>query len=340
MTIPAAHAAPPDARGIRCRLCPHYCTIPPGEFGECRTRQNRDGTLVVLPYGRLSALSMDPIEKKPLFHYRPGSWTFSIASAGCNLVCPFCQNASLSKALCRTSADRLVPRRWSPVELIEEVVRQGAGSISLTYSEPVLQFEYTRDVAALAAEQQIELIWVTNGQINPDPAEQAARFIAAANVDLKCFNRASYKDVLGGSLRTTLRAIEIFKAAGVWVEVTTLVIPEFNDSRDELTEIARFIASVDPRIPWHVSRFHGADEWADRGVTPVETLLTAREIGLNEGLQFVYTGNIPGQGGENTHCPACQAVVIERVGYRVRSRSLSEGRCAACGEEIAGIGIL
>ncbi|MBW2276354.1 MAG: AmmeMemoRadiSam system radical SAM enzyme [Deltaproteobacteria bacterium] len=325
---------------VRCGLCPHECVIKPGKVGVCSTRRNDEGVLSVLTHGRLRAVAVDPIEKKPLSHYRPGSETFSVASVGCNLKCPFCQNHSLSQAL-RDESPTVAEsgRRWSAEEIVAAAVGQHCASISFTYSEPILSFEIARDVAALAKPQEVEIVFVTNGQVNPGPARELAGFIAAANVDLKCFSAKDYTDVLGGSLEAVTQAIEIFKGGGVWVEVTTLVVPGFNDGDDQLGAIAAFLAGIDPAIPWHVSRFHPDYKWLERPATPPATLERAREIGRQAGLRYVYTGNIPGDDGEKTHCPKCEDVVIDRVGYFVREVRTETGHCPSCGEAIEGVGL-
>ncbi len=290
----------------------------------------------VTTYGQLRAAAVDPIEKKPLFHYKPGSSTFSIASAGCNLVCPFCQNHSLSQALRRDNTPKST-RFWSPSDVVEATVSSGSTSISFTYSEPILMLEFARDVARLARSRGLGLVFVTNGQASEAAAKEIAGYVSAANVDLKSFVRASYKNTLGGNLRATLRTIEMFVQAGIWVEVTTLVIPGFNDSEGELRNIASFIKKINPAIPWHVSRFHPDCQWLDRKITPTETLRQAREIGIDEGLHHVYVGNLQGDEGEKTLCPVCNAIVIDRRGYRILSFATKGGCCAACGETIAGV---
>jgi pyruvate formate lyase activating enzyme len=296
--------------------------------------------LRVLTYGRLRAVAVDPIEKKPLSHYRPGTATFSVASYGCNLVCPFCQNHDLSQALRDEGPARAESgRRLSPDEVVRSAVEQRCESISFTYSEPILSFEFSRDVAELARLHDIEIVFVTNGQINEAPAEELSRFLAAANVDLKCFSADDYDRVLGGNLEAVTKAIEIFKARGVWIEVTTLVVPGFNDGDEQLGAVAGFLAGIDPGIPWHVSRFHPDYKWRDRPGTPHATLERAREIGSAAGLRFVYTGNIPGHEGEKTRCPSCGEVVIERVGYFVGEVRTEGGCCRTCGEPIQGVGL-
>lgn len=336
MGASAAFAEAEDGGKVRCSLCPHACTIQPGKLGLCRTRRNDGGILTALTYGRIDAAADDPVEKKPLFHFRPGSSTFSVAAVGCNLVCPFCQNHSLSQMLRDGgSLDEGAGRR-TPDEVVAAALGNGSASISFTYSEPILSFEFARDVAAVARPRGIDIVFVTNGQMNEEPARALAAFLAAANVDLKCFSAAGYAEVLGGRLDATLRTIEILAAAGVWVEITTLVVPGFNDGDEELAGIARFIAGVGRDIPWHVSRFHPAYRWLDGGLTPASTLGRAREIGRAEGLRHVYTGNLPGDDGEKTYCPACRTPVIDRRGYRIAAIALQGGRCANCGETIAG----
>jgi pyruvate formate lyase activating enzyme len=323
---------------LRCGLCPHVCVIDQGRSGTCLTRRNVGGELKSMTYGRLRAAALDPVEKKPLFHYRPGSSTFSIASAGCNLNCPFCQNHSLSQAFRENAAD-LGGSAWSPEDVVEAARESSSPSISFTYSEPILSFEFARDLAELARPEGIEIVFVTNGQANAKPAKELAGFLSAANVDLKCFTASKYKDILDGSLAATTRTIEIFAESGVWVEVTTLVIPDFNDSDEELRDIARFIKGLGAQIPWHVSRFHPDYKWLDRIPTPPETLKRARDIGLEQGLHYVYVGNLPGDQGEKTFCPACNEVAIDRRGYRVQKLATSSGACKRCGEPIAGVGL-
>jgi len=337
--MPAAFATELEGKRVRCGLCPPLCLLAPGDMGTCRTRRNEDGKLMTLIYGRLLANAVDPIEKKPLFHFYPGSRSLSVATAGCNLVCPFCQNYGLSQRLrCADTVD-VRGRVTAPAEVVEAATQSGAKSISFTYSEPILQFEFVRDVAPLAQEAGVELAFVSNGQIQKDPCKELAGLVSAANIDLKAFLSESYKDVLGGSLKSTLRTIELLASSGVWVEVTTLVIPRFNDSEQELRKIAAFIAGVSKDIPWHVSRFHPDYEWTDRGPTSWETLQKAREIGLAEGLKYVYTGNMLDADGESTFCPSCKEVVLSRRGFNLERVAVVDGCCAHCKAPIAGVGM-
>jgi len=324
---------------VRCGLCPHRCRIAEGELGACRTRRNLRGELRVVTCGLLHAAAVDPIEKKPLFHFRPGSITFSVASAGCNLVCPFCQNHGLSQRLRTGAGEAEAAKRSTGAEIVAAALDQGCASIAFTYSEPTLSLELAAEVAKAARPKGLDVIFVTNGQVSREGADALAGILAAANVDLKCFDETAYRRVLGGELDATLDAIRVWRAAGVWVEVTTLVIPGFNDGDEELGRIAAFIAGIDPEMPWHVSRFHPAYRWSDRPSTPVETLRRAREIGLDRGLRYVYTGNLPGSEGEKTTCPRCGALLIDRVGYRIREIAVDRGCCRGCGAPIAGVGL-
>ncbi len=322
---------------VRCRLCPKNCTIFPSKSGDCKTRTNEDGSLTVNTYGALCSANDDPVEKKPLFHFMPGTRTFSVASAGCNLVCPFCQNHSLSQVLRADASPVDRGTLFSPDNVVRAALNTGCKSIAFTYSEPILQFEFARDVAKTGRPSGLGMIFVTNGQAQAESAKEMTEFLDGANVDLKCFDAKKYKEILGGTLKSTTRTIETFLKNGVWVEVTTLVIPGFNDSETELTKTARFIAGLSPQMPWHVSRFHPDFDWQDVEATPPETLTRAREIGLEQGLHHVYVGNLPGDEGEKTRCPKCQSVVIDRRGYRITGTALTDGACSQCGESVPGV---
>lgn len=337
---PASRFAEPAGGGrVRCTLCPRRCAIPDGALGACGTRRNDGGAIRSVTHGRLLAAAVDPVEKKPLFHFRPGSAIFSVASAGCNLTCPFCQNHDLSQMPRAGRGEAASARRWSAREIVGAALAGRCASIAFTYSEPILSLELAEEVSAEARGAGLDLVFVTNGQATPGAVGALAGILAAANVDLKCFDAGAYREVLGGELGATLHAIREWRARGVWVEVTTLVVPGFNDRDDELGGIAGFVAGVDPDIPWHVSRFHPDHLWRDRPATPEATLLRAREIGMAAGLRYVYTGNLPGSEGERTLCPGCGAVAFDRVGYRVRRIAVASGRCAACGAGIAGAGL-
>ena len=322
---------------IGCGLCPHKCVIGNGKTGTCRTRYNDNGSLIVKTHGRIVAANVDPVEKKPLNQFRPGTQTFSVATSGCNLVCPFCQNHTLSQRL-RDKPFASPGEKWRAEEVVQKAQDSKCASISFTYSEPILAFEFALEVHKIAKPAGIDIVFVTNGQASTQTAEEMSRFLAAANVDLKSMSTKDYKDVLGGDLRATLDTIGTLKKRRVWVEVTTLIIPGFNDSEEMLSETASFIKGVDAEIPWHVSRFHPDYNWAERTLTPVSTLRRAREIGKEAGLLYVYTGNLRGDDGENTVCPHCSQTVIERNGYFIGEIMTEKMRCKFCGHKIAGIG--
>lgn len=326
-----------EGGSVRCTLCPKECVIAPGRVGICRTRRNEGGRLVVATHGEIMAAAVDPMEKKPLHHFMPGTTTFSIASAGCNLVCPFCQNHSLSQAL-RGGGSGRGARRLEAREVVRLALENGCRSVSFTYSEPILSIEFAAEVQGEAEGSDLPLVFVTNGQIREENLPDLAGLIAAANVDLKCFDAGLYDDVLGGSLDAALGTIAVLRERGVWVEVTTLVIPGFNDDEEQLAGIARFVAGVDPEIPWHVSRFHPHHRWDDRPPTSPGTIARAFEIGKEAGLAYVYAGNVPGHEGEKTRCAKCSALLVDRVGFRVGDVSTEAGRCPACNEPVAGVG--
>ncbi len=322
---------------VHCFLCSQQCHIGPDEVGKCGVRQNRDGTLWSLVYGKIIAQHIDPIEKKPLFHFFPGSYSYSIATAGCNFECLFCQNADISQS----------PRVYGGIQgqsisaesIAERAQREGCATISYTYTEPTIFMEYALDVAALARERGIENIFVSNGYMSKEALEAASPLIGAANVDLKAFNDNFYREQCGARLKPVLITLEGMKKKNIWLEVTTLLIPGLNDDEAELKELARFLVGLGPEIPWHVSRFHPAYRLTGTGSTPVDTIRRAREIGLEAGLHYVYTGNVPGDSGENTYCHSCGALLIKRVGYSIKKQNLKDGVCGKCGSVPAGVGL-
>ncbi|MBN1401584.1 MAG: AmmeMemoRadiSam system radical SAM enzyme [Anaerolineae bacterium] len=331
-----------DSR-VRCHLCAHKCLIADGARGVCGVRENREGTLYSLVYGQLISQALDPIEKKPLFHFHPGSEALSIATVGCNFRCTFCQNADISQM--PRDQHRITGRYTPPGTVVEAAQRYAARSIAYTYTEPTIFFEYTYDIAKLAHAAGIANVYVSNGYMSGEMLDLVTSpdeppLIDAANIDLKAFRDAFYREQCGARLQPVLESLKTLKRRGVWLEVTTLVIPELNDSDEELTDVARFIAAeLGTDTPWHVSRFHPTYRLVDRPPTPVESVERAREIGLREGLQYVYVGNVPGNDGENTRCPACGEVVIRRRGYAISARRIEGGRCAYCQTPIAGLGL-
>ena len=325
-----------DEDRVGCHLCAHRCTIAPDKFGVCQVRQNREGKLYSLVYGQLVSQAVDPIDKKPLFHFHPGSLSFSIATVGCNFRCDFCQNAEISQM--PRDHGRVLGRETPPGEVVSAAQRRGCASIAYTYTEPTIAFEYTYDVAKLANQAGIKNVYVTNGYMTAEMLEAFDPYLDAANVDLKAFSDDFYRKICGARLQPVLDSLKKMKEMGVWVEVTTLVIPGLNDAPEELGDIARFIAQeLGVETPWHVSRFHPTYRMMDRPSTPVATLRQARRIGLEAGLRHVYTGNIPGDEGESTLCYGCGQPVIQRYGFRVSDKHLEGGKCAHCGAAIDGV---
>jgi pyruvate formate lyase activating enzyme len=323
-----------EERKVQCGLCSHRCLISPGKRGICAVRENRDGVLYSLVYDKVIARNIDPIEKKPLFHVLPGSLSYSIATAGCNFRCKHCQNADISQL--PASRSDIPGLAITPSAIMEAALKFRCASISYTYTEPTIYFELAYDTARLAAEAGLKNIFVTNGYITPEALTTIKPYLHAANIDLKGFTDDFYKKICGAKLQPVLDAIRLYKKSGIWIEITTLVIPGHNDSDKELKDIAQFIKSVGEDIPWHVSRFHPTYKLIDQPVTPAKTLSRAREIGLEAGLRYVYEGNLPGQ-GEQTICWSCKQTLVERFGFSVQKNMIKEGKCGFCGVEIAGV---
>lgn len=321
---------------VHCALCAHRCVIESGKRGICAVRENREGTLYTLVYGKVVASHVDPIEKKPLFHFLPGTKSFSVATAGCNFRCEHCQNYEISQ-LPRERPDLVIPgREMSPEDVVEAAVRSGSESIAYTYTEPTIFFEFAFDCAKLASKRGLKNVFVSNGFMTPESARLIAPYLDADNIDLKG-GKEFYREICSARLEPVKKTIMLMKELGIWVEVTTLVIPGLNDSDEDLKEIVRFLISVDPGIPWHVTQFYPTYKMLDRPRTPIETLRRARRIGLEEGLRFVYEGNVPGEKGESTYCPSCGETLIERFGYSIERMSLKDGACPECGEKIEGL---
>jgi pyruvate formate lyase activating enzyme len=322
---------------VHCFLCAHHCRIEPGDLGLCGVRENRAGVLYTLVYGRPVSTAVDPIEKKPLFHFLPGSLSFSLATVGCNFKCRFCQNADISQM--PRDQGRILGRSLSPEEVVAAAQEAGCASISYTYTEPTIFYEYARDCARLATAAGLKNVFVTNGYMTAETLADIDGHLHAANVDLKSFSDEFYRTMVGARLKPVLDSIRRLWDMGVWLEVTTLLIPERNDGDDELRSLASFLASISPDIPWHVSRFHPTYLMLDVPPTPLTSVERALRIGREEGLCYVYGGNVPGHPSEATTCPACGAEVIEREGLRMRANTISDGRCPRCGREIAGVGL-
>ncbi len=322
---------------VHCRLCAHNCLIDEGRRGVCGVRENRRGELYSIVYGRVIASCLDPIEKKPLFHFYPGSFTYSIATVGCNFKCLHCQNADISQA--GASLQIGVGSGVSSRDVVDEAVRCKAESISYTYTEPTIFFEFAYETARLANSKGLKNIFVTNGYMLKEPLKYIKPYLDAANVDLKFFDDNLYRKVCGGSLEPVLETIRLMKELGIWLEVTTLIIPGYNDSREQLKKIADFLVSVDRNIPWHVSAFYPAFKMTDIAPTSPETLYMARDIGLEKGLKYVYCGNIASREEENTYCPACGKLLVERRGYNLVSYNIKDSACVYCRNRIEGKGL-
>lgn len=324
-----------EKKVVRCSLCAHRCMIKVGRRGICQVRENRDAILCSLVYGRLVSSNIDPIEKKPLFHFLPGSRTFSIATVGCNFRCLHCQNYTISQYP-RLHDGEVAGQEVTPAQVVSNAAKHGCASISYTYIEPTVFYEFAYDCATLAHKQGIKNVFVSNGYTSPEATRKIAPFLDANNIDLKAFSDKFYQEVCGAKVKPVLETILLMKELGVWVEVTTLIIPGLNDSDKELKEIAEFIKGIDPDMPWHVSRFHPTFKMTDLEPTPVSTLRRAREIGQAVGLNYVYEGNVPGEKGENTLCPSCGKTVVERRGFTIVSLALEKGTCLFCEQSIAG----
>jgi pyruvate formate lyase activating enzyme len=314
---------------VKCNLCPYFCVISNKERGKCHVRENQKGKLYSLVYRKAISTAVDPIEKKPLFHFMPGTYSYSLATMGCNFHCEFCQNCDISQP-----GKEIYGKDISPEEIVTAAIENDCKSIAYTYTEPTIFYEYAMDTAKIAKEKGIKNIFVTNGFINPEPVKEIAPYLDAANIDLKSFNDAFYKKVIGGRLQPVLDSIRLYKELGIFLEITTLIIPGKNDSKEELTKIAEFIASLDNNIPWHVSRFHPMYKMNNIEITPEKTLLNAIKIGKKAGLKHIYAGNLPGNDFESTYCPECNAKIIERYGFNIDKVNIKESKCIFCGEKL------
>lgn len=325
-----------EDKKVRCFLCAHGCHISDGKRGICAVRENIDGTLYTLVYGRVISANIDPIEKKPLFHFLPASYSFSIATVGCNFRCMHCQNYEISQ-FPRERPDAAIPgREMKPEDVVNLAEQNNCASISYTYTEPTIFFEFAYDCARLAHEKGIKNVFVSNGYTSPEATRLIAPYLDGNNIDFKGSEKF-YKEICGAKAAPVRETIRLMKELGVWVEVTTLIIPGHNDSEEDLRNIAGFIKSVDPAIPWHVSQFYPTYKLTNVPRTPVQTLRWARQMGLDTGLKYVYEGNVPGEGGENTYCPNCRELLIQRVGYSIGENKLKNSRCFNCDSLIEGL---
>ena len=323
-----------DNLKVKCLLCPHECLINNNKTGICAVRKNQGATLFSLVYGKVIAENTDPIEKKPLYHFMPGTRSFSLATVGCNLKCQHCQNYEISQM----PLDRKMinGRDKSPEELVRFAKNTSCDSISFTYSEPTIYYEFAYDIAKLSHDQGLKNIMVTNGYINSKPLEEIAPYIDGANIDLKSFSDDFYNKICGARLQPVLDSIRLYKKLGIWIEITTLIIPGLNDKEDELKNTAEFIASVGKDIPWHVTAFYPTYNLLEKSRTSIEHLIKARNIGINAGLRYIFTGNIPGYEGENTYCYECKKLLIERTGFRIENNYIKDESCPGCKTKVDG----
>lgn len=328
-----------EGRRVKCLLCAHECVIAEGRRGICNVRENRAGKLHSLVYDRVIAVHVDPIEKKPLFHFHPGSLAFSLGTVGCNFRCRFCQNADISQ-MPNDHNGRIEGRAYSPDQLVDAAIRSGSKTIAYTYTEPTVFFELVYDTARLAHEKGLYNVLVTNGYMSAKALDTILEFIDGANVDLKAFTDDFYKNFCGARIEPVKDTLRNMKKAGIILEVTTLLVPGLNDDPDELKALAEFIVTdLGADTPWHVSRFHPTYRLTDRGPTPVSTLMDAWQTGKDAGLHYVYTGNVPGLETESTRCPGCNEILIKRSGFYVETNRIRENACPYCGRQIYGKGL-
>ncbi|MBI3949137.1 MAG: AmmeMemoRadiSam system radical SAM enzyme [Acidobacteria bacterium] len=325
-----------DSNQVICDLCVHRCRIRPGRRGVCGVRVNKGGTLYTLVYDRVAALEVDPVEKKPFFHFQPGSLALSIAAVGCNMRCLYCQNHHLSQ-LPKGQGGKIIGDTITLEDIVKAAQIYRCRSIAYTYTEPTIFFELAYDTACLAKAQGLKNLFVTNGYMTQEALEMIRPYLDGASVDLKGFNDKHYRRVCGARLQPVLDNIRLMHEMGVWVEVTTLIVPGLNDSVEELHAIAEALASISYSIPWHVSGFFPAYKMSDRPPTPVETIQRAYTIGRNAGLHYVYCGNIPGDICTGTYCSRCRTKLIQRCGFTVVTNRIVSEKCPNCGTLVDGI---
>jgi pyruvate formate lyase activating enzyme len=322
------------ARGIMCRICPNECVLKEGELSKCNNRKVHNSKLYTLAYGNPCSVNIDPVEKKPLYHFFPGSRAFSIATAGCNLVCLNCQNWTISQI----SPDKARNYDLPPGSVVEECRKSNCRSIAYTYSEPITFYEYAYETALLARQAGIRNIFKSNGYINPEPLKKLCSVIDAANIDLKAFTESTYLKLTGGKLQPVLDTLKIYKDMGVWLEITNLVVPKWSDDLTEIRKMCKWLSDNGFRnTPLHFSRFYPVYKLEQLPPTPVDVLNTAAAIAAEEGLMYVYTGNVPGNELSSTKCPSCKATNVIREGYRIVSNTITGGKCSKCGHKIDGV---
>jgi pyruvate formate lyase activating enzyme len=319
---------------VECEICPKRCKIADLERGYCGNKENRGGKYYSLVYSRPCAIHTDPIEKKPLFHYLPGTLAFSIATAGCNFECRFCQNWNMAQF----RPEQIKSYHITPKGIVDIAKREGCATIAYTYSEPVVFYEYMYDIAGLAEKEGIGNVMISNGFINKKPLVDLCRHLTAVKIDLKAFTERFYSETCSGELRPVLDTLEILNKINIWYEIVVLIVPTLNDSEEEITKMSLWIKNrLGANVPVHFSRFYPTYKMKNLPPTPIRTLERARKIGLDMGLNYVYIGNVPGHEGENTYCPRCKNLIIKRIGYTVLKTDIEDGRCKYCRSPIPGI---
>jgi pyruvate formate lyase activating enzyme len=322
------------ARGIMCRICPNECVLKEGELSKCNNRKVHNSKLYTLAFGNPCSVNVDPVEKKPLYHFLPGSKAYSIATAGCNLVCLNCQNWTISQ----TSPDKTRNYDLMPEKVVEECTNNSCSSIAYTYSEPITFYEYVFETATLARNAGVKNIIKSNGYINSEPLKKLCSVIDAANIDLKAFSESSYLKLTGGKLQPVLDTLKVYKDMGVWLEITNLVVPAWTDNLDEIRNMCKWLSDNGfKNTPLHFSRFYPIHKLEQLAPTPVEILNSAYRIATEEGLKYVYTGNVPGNEISDTKCPSCNSSVVIRQGFRISTNNITGGKCNKCGSKIDGV---
>lgn len=319
---------------VQCDICPRYCSLNQGQYGNCRVRRNVDEKVVLTAYAYPCAMHIDPVEKKPLFHFHPGTESFSIATAGCNLHCKNCQNWEISQA----SPEQVSATYAPPDKIVELALKNRCKSVAYTYTDPVVFFEYAYDCSVKARENGLKNILVTAGYINKEPLKKIAKYTDAAHVDLKAFSDKFYREVCGATLQPVLDSLITLKACGVWVEIINLIIPTLNDKDEDIDNLCKWIKeNMGRETPLHLSRFFPNYLMKNLPPTSLKTLENAKKIANDAGLDFVYIGNVATENGENTYCPGCKKLLIKRRRYEVQENNISAGKCPACKKEIPGI---
>ena len=322
------------ARGIMCRICPNECVLKEGELSKCNNRRVHDSKLYTMAFGNPCTVNVDPVEKKPLYHFLPGSKAYSIATAGCNLVCLNCQNWTISQ----TSPDKTRNFDLMPDKVVEECIKNNCSSIAYTYSEPVTFYEYVFETATLARNAHVKNIFKSNGYINTEPLKKMCSVIDAANIDLKAFSESTYLKLTGGKLQPVLDSLKVLKDMGVWLEITNLIVPDWTDNQDDIRKMCRWLSDNGfKNTPLHFSRCYPMHKLEQLPPTPVEILNNAYSIAKEEGLKYVYTGNAPGNEISDTKCPSCNSTAVVRQGYRISSNTITDGKCNKCGSKIDGV---